>query len=103
MARFRLSSHNLGVDLCRHQGVVWFACGCKLCAALKMHDHPVDDEAHVLYSCSVSLWLSGSVNLNNCHLRRCRISCVVVMFTGWRNGAQVHEDSGGNSLYEIEF
>jgi hypothetical protein len=47
MARFRLSSHNLGVELGRHQGVVWFACGCKQCAALGMHDLPVNDEAHL--------------------------------------------------------
>jgi hypothetical protein len=47
MARFRLSSHNLGVELGRHQGVVWFA----RCAALGMHDLPVDDEAHLLFSC----------------------------------------------------
>jgi hypothetical protein len=51
MARFRLSSHNLGVELGRHQGVVWFACGCKRCAALGMHDVPVDDEARLLCSC----------------------------------------------------
>jgi hypothetical protein len=48
MARFRLSSHNLGVEFGRHQGVVWFARGCKRCAALGMHDLPVDDEAHLL-------------------------------------------------------
>jgi hypothetical protein len=29
------------------------------------------------------LWLGGSVDLHNCHLRRCRISCAVVMCTGW--------------------
>jgi hypothetical protein len=51
MARFHLSSHNLGVELGRHQGVVWFARGCKQCAALGMHDLPVDDEAHLLFSC----------------------------------------------------
>jgi hypothetical protein len=51
MARFRLSSHNLGVKLGRHQGVVWFARCCKRCAALGMHDLPVDDEAHLLFSC----------------------------------------------------
>jgi hypothetical protein len=51
MARFCLSSHNLGVELGRHQGVVWFARGCKRCAALGMHDLPVDDEAHLLFSC----------------------------------------------------
>jgi hypothetical protein len=49
MARFRLSSHNLGLELGRHQGVVWFARGCKRCAALGMHDLPVDDEAHLLF------------------------------------------------------
>jgi hypothetical protein len=31
--------------------VVWFARGCKRCAALGMHDLPVDDEAHLLCSC----------------------------------------------------
>jgi hypothetical protein len=51
MARFYLSNHNLGVELGRHQGVVWFARGCKGCAALGMHDLPVDDEAHLLFSC----------------------------------------------------
>jgi hypothetical protein len=51
MAWFRLSSHNLGVKFGRHQGVVWFARGCKRCAALGMHDIPVDGEAHLLFSC----------------------------------------------------
>jgi hypothetical protein len=51
MARFRLSSHNLGVELGRYQGVAWFARGCKRCAALGMHDLPVDDKAHLLFSC----------------------------------------------------
>jgi hypothetical protein len=51
MARFRLSNHNLGVELGRHQEVVWFARGCKQCAAMGMHNHPVDDEAHLLFSC----------------------------------------------------
>jgi hypothetical protein len=50
-AQFRHSNHNLGVGLGRHQGVVWFAHGCKRCAALGMHDLPVDDEAHLLFSC----------------------------------------------------
>jgi hypothetical protein len=51
MTGFHLSSHNLGVELGRHQGVVWFARGCKRCAALGMHDLPVDDEAYLLFSC----------------------------------------------------
>jgi hypothetical protein len=51
MARFRLSSHNLGVELCRHQGVVWFERGCKRGAPLGMHDLPVVDEAHLLFPC----------------------------------------------------
>jgi hypothetical protein len=51
MARFRLSSHSLGVELGRHQGVAWFARGCKRCAALGMLDFPVHDEAHLLFSC----------------------------------------------------
>jgi hypothetical protein len=54
MARFLLSSHNLGVELGRHQGVVWFARGCKRWAALGMHDLPVDDEAHLIFSCPTS-------------------------------------------------
>jgi hypothetical protein len=41
----------LWVELGRHQGVVRFARGCKRCAALGMHDLPVDDEAHLLFSC----------------------------------------------------
>jgi hypothetical protein len=49
MARSCLSS--LGVELGRHQGVVWFARGCKRCAALGMHDLPVHDESHLLSSC----------------------------------------------------
>jgi hypothetical protein len=51
MARFRLSSHNLGVKLGSYQGVVWFALGCKRCAALGMHNLPVDDENHRIFSC----------------------------------------------------
>jgi hypothetical protein len=50
-ARFHLSSHDLGVELNRHQGVVWFAPGCKQCAALEMHDLPVNDEAHLPFLC----------------------------------------------------
>jgi hypothetical protein len=44
MARFRLSSHNLGV-------VSELARGCKRCAALGMRDLLVDDETHLLFSC----------------------------------------------------
>jgi hypothetical protein len=51
MARFRHSSHNLGVELCRHQGVVWFGRDCKRGAALGMHDLLVVDEAHLLFPC----------------------------------------------------
>jgi hypothetical protein len=29
MAQFRLRSHDLGLELGRHQGMVWFAHGCK--------------------------------------------------------------------------
>jgi hypothetical protein len=29
MAQFRLGCHNLGLELGKHQGVVWFAHGCK--------------------------------------------------------------------------
>jgi hypothetical protein len=51
MARSRLSSHNLGVELGRHQEVVWFALGCKRCAAYGLRELYVDDEAHLLFSC----------------------------------------------------
>jgi hypothetical protein len=74
MACLRLSSHNLGVEIGRHHRVVYFARGCKRCAAL---DPPVDDETQLL------MWLGESVDFYNCHLRRCRISCVVGMFMGW--------------------
>jgi hypothetical protein len=30
---------------------LWFARGCKRCAALGMNDLPVDDETHLLFSC----------------------------------------------------
>jgi hypothetical protein len=83
MARFRLSSHNLGVEFGRHQGVVWFARGCKRCAALGMHDLPVDDDAHLLFFPQQRLWLGGSVDVHNRHFRRCTISCPVVMCAGW--------------------
>jgi hypothetical protein len=39
------------MELGRHRRVVWLARGCKRCAALGMHDLPVDDEAHLLFSC----------------------------------------------------
>jgi hypothetical protein len=51
MARFRLSSHNLRVELGRHQLGVLFERVCKQCAAVKIHDLPVDDEAQLLLSC----------------------------------------------------
>jgi hypothetical protein len=31
----------------------------------------------------LSLWLGGSVDLYNCHSRRCRISCAVMMLAVW--------------------
>jgi hypothetical protein len=48
VALLRLSSHNLGLELGRHQRVFWFVHGCKRCAALGMCDHPVDDETRLL-------------------------------------------------------
>jgi hypothetical protein len=63
--------------------VVWFARGCKQCAGLGMHDLPVDDESHLLFRVQLPLWLNGSVDLHNCHSRNYKISCAVVMFTGW--------------------
>jgi hypothetical protein len=82
MARFCLSSQNLGVELGRHQGAVWFACNCKRCAALGTHDLPVMTKSSYSFCAQLPLWLGGSVHLYNCHLRRCRISCAVVMFMG---------------------
>jgi hypothetical protein len=35
------------------------------------------------FCAQLPLWLGGSVDLHNCHLRRCRISCAVGMCTGW--------------------
>jgi hypothetical protein len=36
--RGRYSSHKLGIDLSRHQGMVWFLSGCNRRAALGMRD-----------------------------------------------------------------
>jgi hypothetical protein len=41
----------MGVELGRHHSLVWYARGCKRCAAMGMHDLSVDDEAHLLFSC----------------------------------------------------
>jgi hypothetical protein len=71
MARFRLNSHNMGVELGRHQRVVWFARGCKRRAALGMHDLPVDDEAHLLFSCPAT----AVVRRHNCQLRLQDLMC----------------------------
>jgi hypothetical protein len=49
MARFRLTSRDLRVERGRHEGMGWFACGSKRCAALGMRKLPVDDEAHLLF------------------------------------------------------
>jgi hypothetical protein len=54
MAQFRRSSHNLGVELGKQQGVVWFTRVCKRYAALGMHDLPVDDVVNLFFSCP--LW-----------------------------------------------
>jgi hypothetical protein len=71
MARSRLCSQNLGVELGRHQGVVWFARGCKRCAALGMHDLPVDEKLIYSFRAQLPQWLGGSVDLH-CHSRRCK-------------------------------
>jgi hypothetical protein len=49
------------------------------------------------FRAQLPLWLGGSVDLHNCHLRRCRISCAVVMCTGWHCLCTVHEDCGCSS------
>jgi hypothetical protein len=56
----------------------WFGLrvrGCKRCAALGMRDLFVVDDAHLFFRVQLPLWLGGSVDLHNCYLRRCRISC----------------------------
>jgi hypothetical protein len=82
MAQFRLSSHNLGVELGRHQEMVWFARGCKHvqlweCTIFMSMTKPIYS-----FRAQLPLRLGGSVDLHNSHLRRCRISCAVVMCTG---------------------
>jgi hypothetical protein len=37
------------------------------------------------FRAQLPVWLGGSVDLHNCHLRCCRISCAVVMFAGWHS------------------
>jgi hypothetical protein len=84
MARFRLSSYNLGWNLAGIKE--WF--GLRVAAS----DVP-------LWECTIFLWMmkpiysfraqqplwfGGNVDLHNCQLCRSRISCAVVMFTGWR-------------------
>jgi hypothetical protein len=60
--------------------MVWFACGCKRCAALGMHDFPVDDEDHLLFSCPATAVIRRECDMRNC------IDIVAgfhVLFTGW--------------------
>jgi hypothetical protein len=79
MARFRLSSQNLGVELGRYQGVVWFSRGCKRCAALGMHDLPVDYEAHPHFFMLNTASDRRGIDLHNCHVKCSRISHIVVI------------------------
>jgi hypothetical protein len=83
MARFRLSSHSLGVELGRHQGVVWFALGCKRCAALGMPDLPLDDEAHLLFSCPAIAVVRRERRSAQLPFTSLQDTCAVVMCTGW--------------------
>jgi hypothetical protein len=83
MARFRLSSHNLGVELGRHQGVGWFARGCKRCAALEMHDLLVDDEAHLLFSCPAAAVFRRERRFAQLPIMSLHHLKAVVMCTGW--------------------
>jgi hypothetical protein len=84
MARFRLSSHNLGVELGRHQGVVWFVCGCKRCAALEMHDLPVDDEAHLLFLCPATAVVRRERRFAQLPFTSLPdLMCCCDVFTGW--------------------
>jgi hypothetical protein len=94
MAQFRLISHTFGVELGRHQGVVWFARGCKRCAALGRHDLPEDGRAQLLFLCPATVVVSRERRLHNnviagYHvLSRC--------LRGGTIRAQVHEDFGSN-------
>jgi hypothetical protein len=82
MARFRLSRHNLGVELGIKE---WFglrvaASDVQLweCTIFLWMTKPIYS-----FRAQLPLWLGGSVDLHNCHFHRCRISCAVVMCTGW--------------------
>jgi hypothetical protein len=46
--------------------------------SFRMRNLSVDDEAQLLFSCQLLLWLN--VDLCSCQARRCRISCAVMLF-----------------------
>jgi hypothetical protein len=83
MARFRLSSHNLEWNLAGIKE--WF--GLRVAASdLQLWERTTFlwmTKPIFSFRVQLPLWLGGSVDLHNCHLRRCRISCAVVMCTGW--------------------
>jgi hypothetical protein len=68
MARFRLSSHNLGVELGRHQGVV----GLRVAASnVQLWECTIFlwmTKPNYSFRAQLMLWLGGSVYLHNCHL-----------------------------------
>jgi hypothetical protein len=76
-------SHNLGVELGRHHGVVWFARGCERYAALGMHELPVDDEAYLLFSCPATTVVRREHQFAQLPFTLLLDLCAVVMFTGW--------------------
>jgi hypothetical protein len=75
MARFRLSSHTLGVELGRHQGVGWFAIAASDVQLKECTIFLWMTIAIYSFRAQLPLWFDGSVDLHNCHLHRCRISC----------------------------
>jgi hypothetical protein len=50
------------------------------------------------FRAQLPLWLGGSVDLHNCHFRCCRISCAVVMCTGWHCFYNTNQDSTSSRL-----
>jgi hypothetical protein len=83
MARFRLRSHNLGWNLAGIKD--WFglrvaASDVQLweCTIFLWMTKPI-----YYFRAQLPLWLGGSVDLHNFHIRRCRISYAVVICTGW--------------------
>ena len=63
IARFRLGSHNLAVELGRRERVAWEARVCKRCSESRLRRLlvPVDDEFHLLFRCRTTATLRASL------------------------------------------